>query len=94
MINSKQVHCGQYKRYGDFFRVWDIETDEDKNNVLEYCFTTLYKRRIPESPEWHKNIRFGTGSKSNDANYYFAGYYSLEKANKGFKFIICEPSTD
>jgi hypothetical protein len=94
-LKAQPIHCGQYKPYGDFFRVWDIETDcEDKGKVLEYCFTSLYQSRIPESDEWHKNIRYGTGEKSGDANYYFAGYYNLNKTATGYKFTVCEPFTD
>lgn len=93
-FESRETYCSQYKPYGDFFRVWEIETDEEKDKVLEYCFTNLYKCRVPESSEWHKNIRFGTGLKSGDANYYFAGYYSLEKVDNGFKFTVCEPFAD
>lgn len=95
-ITAKQTHCGQYEPYGDFFRVWDIETDgTDKEKVFEYCFTELYHRRVPESAEWHKNIQAG-GAKSgwDNADYYFAGYYTLEKTNTGYKFTVCEPFAD
>ena len=32
---ATSVHCGQYKRYGDFFRVWEIETEneDEEGNV-------------------------------------------------------------
>lgn len=93
-FKAKQIHCGQYKPYGDFFQVWDIETDcEDKSKVIEYCFTSLYQRHVPESGEYHANIRYGA-SKSGDANYYFAGYYELEKTGTGWKFTVCEPFAD
>lgn len=92
---AKSVHCGQYKPYGDFFRVWEIETDcNDKEKVLEYCFSELDKRRLPEKDEWHRNIRHGTGEKSGDASYYFRGYHMLEKTDKGYKFTVCEPWCD
>ncbi len=93
-FHATQTHCGQYKRYGDLFRVWDIQTEcQDKAKVLEYCFSELYKRKIPESSEYHANIRID-GEKSGDANYYFAGYYTLEKTNTGYKFTVCEPYAD
>ena len=93
-FQAMQTHCGQYKRYGDLFRVWEIETKcQDKEKTLEYCFTELYKRRVPESGEYHANIRIG-GEKSGDANYYFAGYYTLKKTNTGYNFTVCEPYTD
>lgn len=27
MIEAKQTHCGQYKPYGDFFRIWNVQTN-------------------------------------------------------------------
>lgn len=94
MFEAKQTHCGQYKRYGDYFHKWDIETDLPKEEVLEKCFSELYKRKIPESTEWHKEIRYGTGEHSGDANYYFAGYYTLTKTEGGYQFSVCEPYAD
>lgn len=93
MIKSMQTHVGQYRRYGDFFREWDIETDEPKEAVLEYCFSELYTRRVPEEAEWKANIVYG-GPKSDDAGYYFGGYYSLKKTETGYYFTICEPYAD
>jgi len=93
-IKVEQLHCGQYRSYGDFFRVWSLETEvEDKETILNYCFENLYKRRLPESIDYHRNIRFG-GEKSGDANYYFEGYYQLDKCQTGWKFTVCEPYCD
>jgi len=93
-IKVEQIHCGQYKRYGDFFRVWKLETDiKDEKTILEYCFKNLRKKDLPHSVEWHKNVRFG-GEKSSDANYYFAGYYNLEKKENHWVFTVCEPYCD
>lgn len=95
MIKAKQTECGQRKKYGDFFRVWEIETDEPREAVLEYCFEELYKRNgIPTEEEWRKEIRHGTGAHSGDADYYFRGYYRLEKTKTGFKFTVGEPYAD
>lgn len=98
MIKAKQTECGQRKRYGDFFRVWEIETDEPKEAVLEYCFKELYKRKgidmLPTKGEWMKEIRVGTGSHSGDASYYFRGYYQLDQTETGFKFTVGEPYAD
>lgn len=93
MIEAKQIHCGQYKSYGDFFRVWAVQTDLPKNEVIEWCFQNLYKRAVPPSGEWHTNVRFG-GQKFSDAGYYFSGYYSVEEIEGGFKFTVCEPFAD
>lgn len=93
MIEAKQTHCGQYKRYGDFFREWFVESDMSEEETLEWCFSNLYKRRVPESAAWHANIRIG-GEKWHDAGYYFGGYYTLEKVDNGYRFVICEPYAD
>lgn len=87
------VHSGQHQRYGDFFRVWDITTDADAEKTLEWCFENVYRRRIPEKREWHKNIQYG-GEKSNDMKYYFDGWYELHPIPEGFRFTVCEPYAD
>lgn len=80
-----QTHCGPYKKYGDFFYEWEVKTECTEEETLEYCFSNLYKRRVPSSAEWHKNNHSCTPI------YYFHGYYDLHKINGGFKFTICEP---
>lgn len=95
MIKAKQTECGQRKRYGDFFRVWEIETDEPKKAVLEYCFEELCKRKgIPTEDEWRKEIRVDIGSHGHDDGYYFRGCYRLDKTETGFKFTVREPYAD
>ena len=102
MIKATNIHSGQYKRYGDFFRVWDIESDEPKEAVLAYCFKEIYKRDpiLPTEAEWRKNIRIG-GSQSGNASYYFRGYYTLKSAGGSYEgeitkytFTVCEPYAD
>lgn len=94
-FTAEKVHSGQYKPYGDSFYVWDIKTDSnDRDAVLVYCMKELCKRKVPEESEWLKNIRYGSGEKSDDAGYYFAGYYSLHKTDGGYKFTVCEPFCD
>lgn len=93
-FKAKLTHCGQYKRYGDFFRAWEIETDMPKEAVIEKCFSELYKTKLPEEKEWRKEIRYGVGSHSGDAGYYFRGYYTLETIAGGYKFTVCEPYAD
>lgn len=89
-----QTHCGQYKRYGDYFREWEITTTEtDKPVVLKYLRENIYKRNIPEQAEWRRNTSIG-GAKEYDSGYYFAGYYILTRTDNGFKFTVCEPWCD
>lgn len=92
MIEAKQTHCGQYKRYGDFFREWEIMTNLPEEEVIEWCFENLLKRKVPPEREWHANI-IG-GEKNGDYRYYFAGYYSISKIDGGYKFVVCVPYTD
>lgn len=94
MIKAKQTHCGQYKRYGDFFRVWEIETDEADEAVREYCFNELYKRELPTEAEWRAAIRYPNGEHCNDPGYYFRGYHKLMKTETGYTFTVCEPFAD
>lgn len=93
MIKAKQIHCGQYKRYGDTFRVWDIETDETEEDVRKYCFTELYKRELPTEAVWRAEVRMG-GAHFNDPGYYFRGYHKLIKTQTGYTFTVCEPFCD
>lgn len=93
-MEVRQIHCGQYKRYGDFFRVWEVKTDnKNKEEVLNYLFENVYKRKVSPSGEWHANIRYG-GKEFSNPGYYFAGYYSLDEFDGGYKFTICEPFAD
>lgn len=101
MIKAEQIHCGQYKKYDDFHRIWTIETDEPRESVLKYCFSELHNKsyEVPPSAEWHDNIRYG-GEKSGDMSYYFRGYYDLVKLSRDgespdvYKFEIVEPYAD
>lgn len=98
-IEIEHIHCGQYKRYGDFFRVWKVKLHEDDiEKVRKYCLEKIYEKVVPEYEEWHKNIMYG-GEKSNDASYYFTGYHKLEKKENEngknvYVFTICEPYAD
>lgn len=78
MIEAKKIESRQRERYGDFFQVWAIKTDEPKEKVLEYCFSEFCKGKLPRFAEWLREIRDGGGHEG-DANYYFAGYYRLEE---------------
>lgn len=91
---AEQTHCGQYKPYGDFVREWKIETDLSEEETLEKCFTELLKRKVPESAEYHREIRCNTGGHSGDAYYYFAGYYTLTGTENGYLFKVFEPYAD
>lgn len=93
-MEAKQIHCGQYKRYGDSFRVWEIKTDgESKEEVLKYIRENVHKSDLPPSGEWSANVRYG-GERSNDPAYYFRGCYTLEEIDGGYKYTVKEPYCD
>ena len=93
-MEAKQIHCGQYKRYGDYFRVWEIKTDgESKEEVLKYIRENVHKSDLPPSGEWSANVRYG-GERSNDPAYYFRGCYTLEEIDGGYKYAVKEPYCD
>lgn len=58
MFEARQTHSGQYKPYGDFVREWDIKSDLPQEEVIKKCFTELCKRKLPESVEYHTEIRY------------------------------------
>lgn len=94
MIESKLIHSGQYRRYGDTFSVWELKTDgESEEEVLRYIRENVHKADLPSSGEWSANIRYG-GERANDLVYYFRGCYSLEKIEGGYKYTVKEPFCD
>lgn len=94
MIESKLIHSGQYRRYGDFFRVWELKTDgESEGEVLRYIRENVHKADLPPSGEWSANVRYG-GERANDPAYYFRGCYSLEKIDGGYRYTVKEPYCD
>ena len=94
-MEAKAVHCGQYTPYGDFFRVWDIQTDgESRDEVLKWVRENVYGKYLPPDEEWSLNIRYG-GSHFNDPNYYFRGSYFLDKKDDGvYRYTVKEPYCD
>lgn len=93
-MQAKLIHVGQYQRYGDTFRVWEIATDgESKEEVLRYARENLYKRDIPPENEWRFAVRWD-GEHRYDPAYYFRGYYLLTEIEGGYKFTVVEPFCD
>lgn len=93
-MTSELIHSGQYKRYGDTFRVWKITTDgENEEEVLKYIKENVFNKDLPSSGEWSANIRYGA-EKAHDAAYYFRGCYTLEKLDDGYKYTVREPYCD
>ncbi len=82
------VHTGQYRPYGDTFRVYDISTNcPDKDIVVDFVksFIAPQDRNIPVKEEW---------SKLPGPDNYFRGYYTIEKTSTGYRYTKCEPFTD
>ena len=93
MIEAKQIHSGQYKKYGDYIQEWEVKTDQTEEEAVEWCLTNLVRRRVPPKAEWQANIVRG-GAKDGDMGYYFAGYYTITPIEGGFKFTTAEPYCD
>lgn len=81
-------HTGQYRPYGDTFRVYNIETTcLDKDIVIDMVKTFIAPndKNVPVKEEW---------SKLEGPVNYFRGYYTIEKTSTGWKYTKCEPFTD
>lgn len=78
------VHSGQYRPYGDTFRVFNITTnDKDSASILE-VMRSLYGYDVPLKKDWNPC----------DIDCYFNGYCEIEAIDGGFKYTKCEPYTD
>lgn len=90
-LNDKivHVHSGQYKRYGDFYRVWDIhDPDASPDEILAHFFKD--KQPLPNAAEFSAKVH----ENGFDPGYYFRGYYKLVKTEYGYRFTIYEPYCD
>lgn len=99
MIQATKIHQGQYKRYGDSFYVWMIDTGSEElteEQVVAWGFENLNnKRTLPIEAEWRRNVRYD-GPRGNDPGYYFDGYYKIRSSNipNTWEFTICRPYCD
>ncbi|MBR2752825.1 MAG: hypothetical protein IKE02_03805 [Lachnospiraceae bacterium] len=99
MIQATKMHNGQYKRYGDSFYVWLIDTGSEaltKEQVVQWAFDNLNsKRTLPIEAEWRHNAKFD-GPRGNDPCYYFDGYYTIRRTDvpNTWEFTICRPYCD
>lgn len=93
-MEAKVIHCGQYSPYGDYFIVWDIQTDgESRDEVLKWVRENFYCKDLPSEEEWSANIRYG-GAHFYDPVYYFCGCYTLEEIKGGYRYTVREPYCD
>ena len=87
VFNAKIAHRGQYKRYGDYFRVWEIESDMPKESVIEKCFSELHKTKLPEEKEWRKGSNKGIILRGHLAGTWTDGIGCLHGVGKKYTFI-------
>lgn len=92
-FTANQTHAGQYKRYGDTFNEWDVLTDAGEAEAVEWFFSNITGKSIPEEKEFNKNTHSG-GEKSGDYAYYFAGYYYVRPIPGGWHFTRVYPYCD
>lgn len=81
-------HTGQFRPYGDFFRIYDINTNcPDKDIVVDMVKTILRPedKNIPGEGIWRK---------LEGPDNYFRGYYTIEKTSTGWRYTKCEPYAD
>ena len=81
-------HTGQFHSYGDFFRIYHIDTNcPDKDIVVDMVKTFIAPedRNVPVKEEW---------TKLPGPDNYFRGYYTIEKTSTGYRYTKCEPFTD
>jgi hypothetical protein len=77
------THVGQYRPYGDTFRVAEVITDASAEDVLE-LIKVFFNYNVPLKENWNPN----------DMGDYFAGYCTVEPITGGYKYTKCEPYTD
>ncbi len=99
MITADYVRSGQERAYADSYSVWQIKADanETDEEIIEYCFTHLYRSKVPSYQEWVKEFNTKGSEHYNDFGYYFAGYYRLSRSYRGpewRRFSVCRPYTD
>lgn len=88
IFNPIVIHTGQYHPYGDSFLVIDIKTTcQNKDIVVDTIKTCICPehKNTPVKEEWKKM--------SGPSNY-FAGYYTIEKIDNGWRYTKCSPYTD
>lgn len=78
------THVGQYRRYGDFFRVAIINTNDTNPDSILKIMKLFYDYNVPLKENWNHN----------DIYEYFKGWCSIESVPGGFKYTKCEPYTD
>lgn len=94
-MEAKLIHCGQYEPYGDYFRVWDIQTDgESRDEVLKWVRENVYGKDLPPDEEWSENLCY-CGPRFDDLDYYFRGRYFFSKNDDDcYRYTVIEPYCD
>lgn len=80
------THSGQYRPYGDTFRVAEIKTEDTNPQSILELMKTFFKYDVPLKKDWD--------NKRKTMEEYFAGYCTVEVIPGGFKYTKCEPWTD
>lgn len=81
-------HTGQYRPYGDTFRIYNINTYcPNKDIVVDMVKTFIAPedKNVPVKEEWRK---------LEGPDNYFRGYYELKVEPYGYRYIKCKPYTD
>ena len=78
------THSGQYRPYGDTFRVAEIKTEDTNPQSILELMRVFFRYDVPLKENWGK----GTMAE------YFAGWCTVEPIEGGFRYTKCEPWTD
>jgi hypothetical protein len=84
MATLNWTHVGQYRPYGDTYRVCEVRTDEQlsDSDVLNLV------------GEHHKRPKAEFDKGCSSPMEYFAGWYTVEHTEYGYLYTGCEPYTD
>jgi hypothetical protein len=87
--NVECTHSGQYRPYGDTYRVFIVKSDKPESEVEKYCTEHVRECKLSRE-EYLKDEREGV----KDFGDHFRSSYSFRKVKDGEYFYkITEPST-
>ena len=88
-VKMRVIHTGQYVPYGDSYRVYEIETDMNYDDALEWCKREILSNRYLPSYE-----EFKQREKNMDFADYLKGFWNFIEYGDKYRFTITTPYTD
>lgn len=84
MTTLNWIHVGQYRPYGDTYRVCEVHTNEQLSDS-DILNLVNEHHKLPKE-------EFDKGCSS--MAQYFAGWYTVERTEYGYLYTGCEPYDD